>query len=334
MKIILVSNLNPNYTNTNVYRVEALRQLGHEVIFFNDRNFILPGRIHKTFPFLYSIDNAYLNYKLIKQATVFRPELCLMCGGYRTSIKTLKTLKTLGSKIALLTTDVPSDFFHILKSAAFYDHIFYSGTEAIEPLHNAGIKNPQWIPFACSPEHHKKVELSKTDKALYEADITFVGAYYPNREQIFEELSDFNIKIWGPNWNKIPLGSKLRIKINSKPITVDQWRKIYSASKIILVIHYQDGKTPSYQASPKLFEALSCGSFVICDEQKDVKTLFTDNIHLKLFSNIADLKNKIKYYLNNDRERNLIAQQGMQFTQSEHTYKIRMQNLINIVNRT
>ena len=41
-------------------------------------------------------------------------------------------------------------------------------------------------------------------------------------------------------------------------------------------------------AWPKVYEALACGGFVICDNQRDVKRLFKDGEHLVIFQGAKD----------------------------------------------
>ena len=60
---------------------------------------------------------------------------------------------------------------------------------------------------------------------------------------------------------------------------------------------------PHYQVNPRVFEALSCGAFIVIEKQKDVLLLFKHEKHLVSFENAEDLKVKILYYLNNEDER-------------------------------
>ena len=112
-----------------------------------------------------------------------------------------------------------------------------------------------------------------------------------------------------------------------------EWLKIYSASKIVLATHYQDPQKrfPVYQASPRIFEALACGAFVICDNQRDVFSLFEDRKHLVCFYDEADLIEKIKYYLDHSEERNVISAQGRQEAIAKHTYVHRIRKLLSII---
>ena len=123
----------------------------------------------------------------------------------------------------------------------------------------------------------------------------------------------------------------LRKKINNIKINYEEWVKIYSAAKCVLVIHYQDPVVPCYQASPKLFEALACGCFVFSDAQRDVQSLFQDSRHLVMVQNPADLRKKLEYYLSHSEKRDIIAREGYREATEKHTYKDRIQNIIEIL---
>jgi len=329
MKILYISNLNPHFENTNIYRLKALKQLGHEPIFFNDRIFIIPGRIRQRVPILQNWDLRRLNQQMLRVAAKIKPDICLAVGGHRILPRTLITLKKSGIITKLWTTDPPhTGFNHIIHTAPLYDHVFCAGTEAMEILAHTGGKNTTWLPYACDPEFHRPLDMVEADRVLYGRDIAFVGAFYPNRWEIFKELiGNYNIGIWGPGWQQV-INDQNRNHIQAIPLSHFEWIKIYNSAKIVIIIHYQDGKTPCYQASPKVYEALACRSFVMVDSQKDVLKIFSSGQHLVSFNCIEDLNLKIDYFLNRDNERRAIAAEGYREVLDKHTYRHRMKMMI------
>ena len=105
-------------------------------------------------------------------------------------------------------------------------------------------------------------------------------------------ISDLDITVWGPYWDRLEASSPLKEKVINAKLNYDQWIKIYSSAGIVIVIHYQDGETACHQASPKLYEALACKSFVILDSQKDAQTIFEDGKHAVFFKDKKDLREK------------------------------------------
>jgi spore maturation protein CgeB len=139
--------------------------------------------------------------------------------------------------------------------------------------------------------------------------------------------------VWGPGVEGISSSSPLNRKIRGDKATSDIWTKIYSQAKIVLCIHFKDpsGKIPCYQASPRVYEAMACGAFLIVDAQRDVMDLFKLDEELVVFKDLKDLRKKILYYLKHQSKREKIAQKGQEIVTSRHTYKHRVQKMLSIV---
>jgi len=331
MKTLFSSFHNPSFWTITEYTERAIMKLGHELIPFDDREFIIPGRVRQRMGSLHKWDLKRLNRKLVSLASLVKPDLCFVAGGNRILPETLKTLKSQGIKTVLWTVDAPRNFRPILEAASFYDHIFCGGTEAQELLARAGFQKTLWLPFACDPDIHKPVETSSEEKAEWGSDVVFIGSFYPHRAQILEKITDFDLKVWGPGWKKLPRGSALKKRTTDKKLKPGEWVKILSSSKINLAIHFQDGTTPCYQASPRVYEALACRSFLLVDEQRDVKSLFQDGKHLALFKDSEDLREKIDYYLSHADKRKEMAAQGYEEVIHKHTYMNRMEKMFSII---
>lgn len=331
MKILFSGYHNPKFITITEYFERAVTALGHELFTFDDRRHLIPGRIRRRIPLLNRLDSRYINRNLISLALSCRPDVAIVSGGHRISAESVKTLGKNGIDTVLWTIDPPQNFQPIIQSAPTYNYIVCQGSEAIELLHKAGIKGARLLPAGCDPDYHHPVDMTLEEKEQYGQDVVFVGSYYPNRLEILDNISGFNLGIWGPGWDRIPAESPLRIKIKGGQVTPDVWTKIYGSSKIVVIAHYQDGKIPCYQASPKVFEALACGTFVLVDRQRDVLSLFKEGEHLVVFNDKDDLKNKISYYLENPAKRDRIARSGREKTLQEDTYICRVKQLVDLI---
>lgn len=193
-----------------------------------------------------------------------------------------------------------------------------------------GLARAEWLPMACDPEVHRRVEVSNEERLKFGSDVVFVGSYYPHRAEAFQSILGHNLALWGPGWEALPGSSPLRACIRDAHTKPEIWTKIYSASKIVLSIHYRDAEKrfAVHQVSPRVFEAMACGAFVLTDRQKDVLALFEDGCHLATFSDKADLGRKIAYYLEHADERERIAAAGRQEVLQHHTYEHRVHRLL------
>ncbi len=333
MKIILSGYHNPHFMTVTEYAENAIRALSHDLVTFNDADFLIPGRIRSAFKPLADFDLKRLNNKLVGLNKLYKPDICIVCDGYRILPECVREIKRMGITAVLWTMDLPHDPQSFVRAAAEYDYIFCAGTEAIEILSKQNFTNLYWLPFACDTDFHRVVDVSPEDLRNFGGAISFVGSFYPNRMDILQGIADFDLGVWGPGWERVPQNSPLskcvRKAGNIKP---EDWVKIFCSSRINLTLHFQDGLVPCYQASPKVFEILSCRGFLLCDNQKDVVSLFEDGSHLIIFKDAADLRQKIKYYLDREEERRLISAQGYTEVVSKHTYVHRLRRMFEIIN--
>jgi spore maturation protein CgeB len=331
MKIFFSGYHNPNFLTVTEYLERAIAKLGHEPIIVDDRGHVIPGRLRKRIGFLYDFDLWKINSRIFSRIKQTMPEIAIITGGHRITASTVGKINQAGIKSVLWTIDPPREFNLILKPASFYKYIFCQGTEAVDILKENGIPNAQWIPMACDPGIHKPVNVSDEEKKKFGSDIVFVGSYYKNRADLFRDLIDFDLGIWGPGWERLEENDPLRKCVKGGSVIPEDFNKIYSAAKINIISHYQDGVTRCYQASPKVFESLAARCFVLVDRQKDVFSLFRDKTHLVGFDGAVDLRGKILHYLGHEEERRLVADGGYRAVLENHTYVHRIEKVLSVV---
>jgi spore maturation protein CgeB len=333
MKILLSGYHNPHYLTVTEYIERAVRCLGHKLIVFNDRDHLIPGRIRARWKPLHSLSLMSINRCLLKLAERTQPDLIVVTGGHRITRGGLRRIIRKGFQAVLWTTDLPGAKDLMRETAPDYHFVFCQGTEYVEIFRDMGIAGARWLPMACDPQVHHPIQLADDEKVRFGSDIVFVGSYYPWRAEYLEQLAGFDLAIWGPGWENLPANSWLRTSIRGAHTPPETWLKIYTASKIVLSVHILDPKKqfPVYQASPRVFEALACGAFVLTDSQRDVLSLFKDGEHLATFADARDLRQKVSYFLARPEERNRIAAGGRREVLNNHTYTQRLETLLRVV---
>lgn len=335
MKILFVGWHNPFFISITEYIEKALQKLGHRVEKFDYRQFSIPGRIRDRVHFLQRYDINRINKKLIKTATAFQPDLLFVLQGTNILPETILTIK---NKCRITTInwfiDYPTELDKSLLLVKYYDFFFVSSASAMLKHHHNGNKSVKTLNFACDPDIHKVQELSDAEKQKYGNDIVFMGSKYLERENVLNNLVEFNLGIWGPGWGDLGKGSFLRKFYKGGAIGPEIWVKIFNASKIILNINYGFGSLMEEDCNPgstKLFEILACGGFQIVDAKKAIADLFIDTKHLVAFSDISDLKDKIRYYLAHPEEREAISTEGRKEVLAKHTYEHRMKEMLSFI---
>jgi glycosyltransferase involved in cell wall biosynthesis len=328
MKILFSGYHNPHFPTITEYTEEAIEELGHRLVRFENRRYRIPGRIRDRVPALERVDLRRINRDLLRLARETRPDVFVETGGHRILPSSVDRMRRNGVATVLWTIDAPTDFGPVVKAAPHYDSVVCGGTEAIELLEQAGVTGATWLPFACSPARHRAPALSADDRERFGADVAFVGSHYPNRADVLARLANLDLAIWGPGWNRLPEADPLRSRLRDDHVDPEDWAKIYAASRVVVIIHYQDGRVPCHQASPKVYETLACGGFAVVDDQKDVFALFEDGYHLVRFRDPDRLAAEIEALLSRPDHCTSIARRGREEVLSKHTYRHRVQSLL------
>jgi spore maturation protein CgeB len=333
MRILFATARNPHFPTITEYIERAIRALGHSLSIFDDRDFLLPGRLREAIPPLGRIDLRRLNRRLAAAVRREHPDMLLCAGGERILPEALAAVRAAGATTVLWTIDPVKPDDARIALAPHFDFVFCGGTEMIHALAGCKLRNGlHWLPFACDPEVHHPVDLPSESESPHRCDIAFVGSLhqgmYPSRLRMLETLADYDLGIWGPGGRDLSTASPLYPRLRGDQVRAEEWTLIYSAAKIVLCAHY-DGPGPrSRQASPRVYESLACGAFLLCDNQPDVRALFEDGRDLAMFCDLDALREKARYYLAHDRERREIAHRGRAKVLAQHTYRHRVETLL------
>jgi len=189
-----------------------------------------------------------------------------------------------------------------------YDLFLYRQRCQVDYLKDLAPHTPsEWLPFSVDTGIYKNLNLPKKHDVLTSSSIR--KDVYPNRQKINS------------------LVAKCKFKAVTKRIVHKRYINAINQTKICII-------STNIFNSPnmKFTEFTSCGTFVLADKPADMKELgFKDGEHLVIYKNIQDLRNKIKYFINNKKERETISERGMNFTRKNHNNTARVKQMIKII---
>lgn len=143
-------------------------------------------------------------------------------------------------------------------------------------------------------------------------DIVYMGnnfGHFPLsklRVEMCEALKDFNFEMYGIGWGD-GIGSYMGNQRGEATV--------YRSCKIAVNLsHY----SIRHYSSDRLLRILGSGTFCLTHKWEDME--YVDGEHLVVWEDINDLKEKIKYYLENEDERNHIAARGQYYVSQTHTF--------------
>lgn len=170
--------------------------------------------------------------------------------------------------------------------------------------------------------YDKEIYNSKGDIFENHPDIVFMGNNYSNhfplsldREKMVRFLHSIygsNFVVYGSGWNTIIP--------NSKSLMFSQLEeaKAYRSSKI--AINYSHFNYSRY-SSDRLNRILGCGCFCLSHNYQNIEYDFIPNIDLDIFNNLDELKQKIDYYLKDEKLRKIIAKNGNKKIEQDYSYR-------------
>lgn len=300
-----------NWINTIMQ--EQIRYHDPNIIFFEDINLL---------------DSNFKNF-IYK----FNPKILLIGHYCAPSIKTerLKNFDLIISCIDLFQNDVKK---LNLKSELMYHCFEKTILERIDILPKV------WdLTFIGSLSLHTGFHLNRYHLIKQVFERTNLEIWTPIPNSIFNKVSFFQEKIlhsFFPNSKKIEYQRDFVLKLKEKyphrvhqPVYGLEMYRILAQSKITLNCHI-DG-AGDYAGNMRLFEATGMGALLITDWKKNLPDLFEPDKEVITYKTPEECVEKVKYYLENDKEREMIARAGQERTLKDHTFENRMKELIGII---
>lgn len=342
MKILISYGFRKPYPPIGVFCGRAFEKLGHRVILFNSRienpiykriNKLLKNRDLKINKFNHK---ERINNLLIKKVLRSKPDILLDIGGRFLFPQTLRKIKNISDiKLILWATersfDVEDEDF--LKEIEIYDYIFSTSNYAVRTLEEKGMRNIYYLPFATDINYYKKLFLLNGDLNRYSCEVGFVGAYDENRGKVLENLTEFDLKIYGVQWDRVTETNLNRFLRGNSGLYGKDLIKFYNATKININISREKYNCYLSGMDLRIFDIPACQSFLITQYVEEIPLAFEIGKEIEVFNNIEDLKAKIKFYLNNENGRNKISQRGYEKICKFHTCEKRMRELLSFINQ-
>jgi spore maturation protein CgeB len=276
-----------------------------------------------------------LNRSLLESARRFRPDLVLATKAAYVSPATLAAIKDeTGALLVNYATDDPFNpavnTRNLIESIPLYD-LYVSTKRAVIPdIRKAGCKNVVYIPFAYKPSvHFPERPVSAQERQRFQSDVVFIGGCDSDRVPLVRAIVEGNpglrLRLYGWFWNRHRLlrryyrgfawGRDFRLAVNGAKIVLNLVRRAN-----------RDGH------SPRSFEVLACGGFMLTDRTEEHAELFDEGKEAACFGSDEELVDKVGYYLRHDVERGVIAERGYQrVVRGRNTYCDRLETIINLV---
>ena len=260
-----------------------------------------------------------------------RPDLILILWGNTLSADLLRRLKSI-SRSPVATWWVDDPFRHSVEPLLpLYDFFFIFDRSYLQPLRQAGVRRPRFLPCACDETVYRPMLLNRLESRRYGSDVSLIGWYYPNRAKVVQALDGFNVRIWGREWADFQINQAAsdngRTIVSKECFLKDAIAsKIYNGTKIGLNIH--SDQTREGGLNTRSFELLAAGAFELTDAVAGMEELLTPGQEVAVYRSPEEARERVRYYLAHPNQRAEIANRGRARVLSEHTFTHRMRALL------
>lgn len=296
--------------NAEHFFVKAFRSLGNEAIFVDQYEGVTRKFLVRFVTTRFSLSRFALSRLPVNRREFSRSDLILVFKGELLTENTLSRLSEMNTYLFYPDT---YRFPILLRNRIHYFRGIITTTERIEPYVKMGARRVMTLRWACDPELHRPLQISKA------YDVTFVGTFYPNRWRVLRKLR-VRPHVFGSLWY-------LKIGIHHPAVHGEEYVRVINESKVNLNIHHPvdlEAEAPNMRT----FEIAGSGGFLLTERMGCLTKLFR---RVETFSSVNELNEKIEYYLEDEKEREEVALGLKEDCLERHTYLHRAQELMKLV---
>jgi spore maturation protein CgeB len=332
---VLIVGQSVGWSLENSY-AKALKGLGWMVNFWNPQEVLGAvsrgarlGRLFSTFvnvePWLRKA-----NLELLKTVDRLKPNLVLVIATEGIRAGTLGQLRAQHPDTLLycLFPDTPHNLVpDRILSLPFFDRVMTVSPNWMDAFARAGAKRVNYLPLAADPDLHHPPKTNPAN-SISAHDVAFIGIWRPEREAFLDQLTDFDLCVWGSSYwkrNASP-GSRVPSHWGGRALFGAEFSQACANSRILLnMIDGVGWPGPNMRT----FEQPACRAFSMVTRTPAVLDIFKEGETIECFGSVSEVREKIEYYLTHEDERRRIADAAYDLViNGGHTYLDRARTLI------
>lgn len=220
-------------------------------------------------------------------------------------------------KTIYVASDAHIDNGYRYKKAREFDYVFFNQKRFLDE-YKASEKNHtvKWLPHAADATCYKKSEIVKKNDVCFIGHLQDIKNYngitrIEALDRLFKEFPNFYYGTRNSVFPEINIFEDAALKL--------------CQSKIVFNISIKD------DINMRVFETLSTGSLLLTNWVPTLEELFKDGKHLVTYKTLDEMVEKAKYYIERDEEREKIAKAGHKEFLAHHTYKKRVEEVLNLI---
>lgn len=219
--------------------------------------------------------------------------------------------------------------------------VFFTMTEGLVEEFRKYNPLTYWLSQAFEPSFFETEEITSQYLKIFGADVAFVGnlgskSQYLYRRRSLERVikEGYEFKWWGP---KIPkklstiamVMGRLGRTYGGKFVWGTDFARVAQLSKIFLAFDSMPHLQKSMSA--RMYTAVGCGAFYMCRHVEGIEDVLVPDREIITFSSDDEMMDKIRYYYEREELRKEIALAGRGRILRDHTYEVRIRQMIALI---
>lgn len=202
----------------------------------------------------------------------------------------------------------------------YIDFLYVSDSAMLQKAQEIGFKNYELLQFGFNPNLHKDYGLKRDNY------INFIGSYTKERDEIFSNLVDYNLRNEGIKWDKLSCSSDKWIVKNRK---LDQKEVVQIYNSTIATLNVAQIDNVINMVNMRTFEATACGSCMLNDNVKDIELCFEPGKEILVYKNKDELLELTQKILSDQEFVKTIVKNGkLRMEKSGYSYKDRANHIL------
>jgi hypothetical protein len=251
-----------------------------------------------------------LNKNLLEHVKKMKPDLVFFYAERLIYPQTIKRIKESGAKVFMYNNDDPFAKFypryywrHYRAGLKYSDIAFVYRSKNIDECRKVGCKKIEMLRSYYIEERNYYMPYPK----IKVPEVVFLGHYENDgRARYMKRLVDEGITI-GVNKSQWPEFEPDNPRVIKLDMDNGDYNEKLNSAKIAIVFL---SKINNDTYTRRCFEIPAAKTLMVAPYTEDLASLFKEDEEVVFYRNEDDFARKVKYYLNNDVERNKIAEAG------------------------
>jgi hypothetical protein len=193
--------------------------------------------------------------------------------------------------------------------------VFTNEANKIEDYKKIGVKNIHWLSEGIAPNWHRKEKLYFKDHIMYDSDTAFAGST-SGIPHIYENRNKFI--------------NKLKNDISSFKTYTDVFNRDHNRMVQCTKINLGYSAYPgvSLSMSARDYRIMGAGGFLLTNYVNEMETWFEIGKMCDVYRTYDECVDKIRYYIEHENERKIIADYGYKIVHEKHKFSDRLKEII------